>query len=606
MQCGRFRRCLERVLQVYMDYIARLRVRPQPLLLYAQTCCCTHTCFDESIPALRHTAAARPLPHAVLRLPIAHSRLCLRRRQMSHSSLMSRGATGEQVLDRYLDELTAAAASLAGTRSGKRHPLTVLRHLFGMAHAEKGAEEEDETQGIAIAPALLLGNDGEQGCGARWLLQQLLGAVPLPGDKLPGCYQVRLGAMFVSVAQDMCRLPLYSNDSLTALVDELVAVGGNCSPPLASVLSSLAAQGPRLDDALYASVPPALQLRVSLSMLLDACPATHPDAQYLRSAMHHIDSSFAIAPINKSSESVTWELRSPSMLGTVGALFRQIEARFDATNRALSARGPLIQAHYDLLGEAVEELASFRSRLSRHILETSGLDSSPTGEMQHTCTDDDAAGWQFVARAVEDFRAGGNLISIERSVNAVLLTRLWPTLEDLVSTVVREKDARIALGLPAFGWDRKGVAKLVEHLGIPACLAPLPAAPRSRTEQDAEDEEEHGLPLFYAAASERLREMGRSKTPEDKALALAASARAILVCMQQHVHSLHPSADAASMPVSTLFRRCLAFTILRMAHEDRCSAFCRSAALALLLSCAQAKRFVWLSRCHAQVAWRCV
>ena len=41
MQCGRFRRCLERVLQVYMDYIARLRVRPQPLLLYTQTCCCT-------------------------------------------------------------------------------------------------------------------------------------------------------------------------------------------------------------------------------------------------------------------------------------------------------------------------------------------------------------------------------------------------------------------------------------------------------------------------------------------------------------------------------------------------------------------------------------
>jgi hypothetical protein len=71
MQCGRFRRCLERVLQVYMDYIARLRVRPQPLLLYTQTCCCTprpvvvhtpvstslylfrrvYTCFDESIPA---------------------------------------------------------------------------------------------------------------------------------------------------------------------------------------------------------------------------------------------------------------------------------------------------------------------------------------------------------------------------------------------------------------------------------------------------------------------------------------------------------------------------------------------------------------------------
>jgi hypothetical protein len=504
-EVGRFGRCLERVLHVYLDYIARLRA-----------------------------------------------------------------------LDRYLDELTAAAASVAAPRSGKRHPLTVVRHLFGLQPTEQGKGDE---QCVAIEPKLLLRNDGEQGCGARWLLIQLLGAVPLPGDKLAGCYHVRMGAMYVSLAQDMCRLPLYSNDSLTALIDELVATGANCSPPLASVLASLGTQGPRLDDALYASVPPALQLRVSLSMLLHACPATHPDAQYLRSAMHHIDSSFAIAPVNKSNESVTWALRRPSVLGSVGALFRQIESRFDAFTRPLGARGHnLVQAQYGLLDEAVEELATFRSRLSRHILETSGLDSSPTREMQHGCAADDGAGWQLVAPAlysVEEYRAGGNLVAVERSVNAALLTRLCPVLENLVSSVVREKDARIALGLPAFGWDHKGVVKLVEHLGIPACLAPLSPSPSKAPLPPTQGESQQGLPLFYAAASDSLREMGRSKTPEDKVFALAGAARAVLACMQQHAHSLGCSAEASSMQVSTLFRRCLAFTILRVAHEDRCSNFCR-------------------------------
>jgi hypothetical protein len=521
-EVGRFARCLERVLHVYLDYIARLRA-----------------------------------------------------------------------LDRYLDELTAAAGSVAAARSGKRHPLTVVRHLFGLEPTEKGGGGE---QCVAIEPKLLLRNDGEQGCGGRWLLMQLLGAVPLPGDKLVGCYHVRMGAMYVSLAQDMCRLPLYSNDSLTALMDELVATGANCSPPLASVLASLGTQGPRLDDALYASVPPALQLRVSLSMLLHACPATHPDAQYLRSAMHHIDSSFAIAPVNKSSQSVTWALRRPSVLGSVGALFRQIESRFDAFTHPLGARGHnLMQAQYGLLDEAVEELAAFRSRLSRHILETSALDSSPTREMQHACAADDGAGWQFVAAcpalySVEEYRAGGNLVAVERSVNAALLTRLWPVFEDLVSSVVREKDARITLGLPAFGWDHRGMVKLVEHLGIPACLAPLPPSPsKTPLPPTAEEAQQQGLPLFFAAASNCLREMGRSKTPEDKAFALAAAARAVLACMQQHGHSLGCSAEASSMQVSTLFRRCLAFTILRVAHEDRCSTFCRSSVLSpfpcFLLQC---------------------
>ena len=40
----------------------------------------------------------------------------------------------------------------------------------------------------------------------------------------------------------------------------------------------------------------------------------------------------------------------------------------------------------------------------------------------------------------------------------------------LLSGVEREKDARIALGLPAFGWDHKGLPKILDHLGIPACL----------------------------------------------------------------------------------------------------------------------------------------
>jgi hypothetical protein len=54
---------------------------------------------------------------------------------------------------------------------------------------------------------------------------------------------------------------------------------------LAQVLASLAKHGPSLNHALYAAEPLALHLRVSLTLLLDLCPPTHPDAQHLRSAM---------------------------------------------------------------------------------------------------------------------------------------------------------------------------------------------------------------------------------------------------------------------------------------------------------------------------------
>jgi hypothetical protein len=37
----------------------------------------------------------------------------------------------------------------------------------------------------------------------------------------------------------MCRLPLYCNDALTKLIEELVAAGASCTPPLAQVLASL-------------------------------------------------------------------------------------------------------------------------------------------------------------------------------------------------------------------------------------------------------------------------------------------------------------------------------------------------------------------------------
>jgi hypothetical protein len=53
----------------------------------------------------------------------------------------------------------------------------------------------------------------------------------------------------------------------------------------AQVLASLAKHGPSLNHALYAAEPLALHLRVSLTLLLDLCPPTHPDAQHLRSAM---------------------------------------------------------------------------------------------------------------------------------------------------------------------------------------------------------------------------------------------------------------------------------------------------------------------------------
>jgi hypothetical protein len=44
------------------------------------------------------------------------------------------------------------------------------------------------------------------------------------------------------------------------------------------------------------------------------------------------------------------------------------------------------------------------------------------------------------------------------------------------------------------------------------------------------------MPLFYARSSEQLGDMARAKTPEDKALAVAAAARSILLCLDQQVN----------------------------------------------------------------------
>jgi len=536
-----------------------------------------------------------------------------------------------QVLDRYFDELSECAATLPSSRSAFRHPTEVLQQLYGLAHLSPSHEAHSLSS--RIVPKELLRNDAEEACGVSFWLLNLLGATPLPGEHLAQCYEVRLGPIYVSLAQDMCRLALYSNYSLTALIEELGAAGASCSPPMSSVMASLAEHGPALDQALYASVPPALELRVALNTLLEACPTTHPDAQHLRSAMQHIDSSFAIAPLAPVG-SGTW--RSASMLGRLGVFFSELETRFDSAKRTSILRGPVGKAHQDLLAEATDAIQSFRAHLSRELVETSvsvfdhpALGPVDTHMVMHQAhTEAHELGWQIVP-AVLDTSGTSHLVAVERSVNAVVLTRLWPTLDDLLSGVEREKDARIALGLPAFGWDQKGLVKLVQHLDIPACLLPPKVeilSPSSHAVLDV------ALPLFYSSAAERLRDMARAKTPEDKALAIAAAARAILVCLEKHVvrmhhdsatrhadddapanvaqdphASVHAQDDGANglilqlsqgavivpdpvryggrsidgidsvdcMSMATLLQRCLAFTVLRMAHEKRASTFRR-------------------------------
>jgi len=464
-------------------------------------------------------------------------------------------------------------------RSGKRHPKTVLHQLFGRRHG--GGSSGDGMEAGGLVPKDLLRNDAEEGCGVTYWLMSLLGEAPLPGEHQRQLYEVRLGPMYVSLAQDLCRLALYCNDSLTALIQELVAAGSSCSPPVATVLSSLGA--PRLEEVLYASVPPALQLRVALQMLLQTCPPTHPDAQHLRSAMLHIDSSFAIAPVINPGAEVSWELQCPTILGHLGAFFSDFETRYDAVKRNCIARGPIVQAHLELLGEAVDAIERVRSKLTRQLLQSSGLELDAAAPA--LVADDD--GWELVARR-GDPTAATRSVLVERSVNAVVLTRLWPTLEDLLSGVERDRDNRLALGLPAFGWDDKGLGKLVDHLGIPACLLPPQHASASSEAAEAPGR----LPLFYATASERLRDMMRVKTPEDKAEALAAAARSILVCIEQHLSAicgatccapsehgttLQSDTPLAGVSVATLLQRCLAFTVLRIAHENRASSFRRFA-----------------------------
>ena len=519
-----------------------------------------------------------------------------------------------QVLDRYFDELSAAVDTLPGARSGKRHPKVVLHQLFGLSGGKMGkGNDEFDSHSCRLVPKELLRNDGEEGCGVGYWLLNLLGSAPLPAEKLRQLYEVRLGPMYVSLAQDLCRLALYCNDSLTSLIEELVAAGSSCSPPLANVLASVGMQAPRLDEVLYAAVPPALQLRVALHALVQACPATHPDAQHMRSAMLHIDSSFAIAPVVNPGAEVSWDLQCPTMLGHLGAFFGDFEARFDPVKRNTIARGPIVQAYLDLLGEAVDSIEAVRTRLARQLLDLSALDlDSPASTVQ---ADDD--GWELVARGGRQSFGSGNFLLVERSVNAVVLTRLWPTLEDLLSSVERDKDSRIALGLPAFGWDEKGLAKLVDHLGIPACLLPVQS---QRKSQEPADSQVY-LPLFYAAASERLRDMMRVKTPEDKAEALAAAARCILVCIEQRLPEIHASICApcdhakhhqsdiplkagASVSVAVLLQRCLAFTVLRVAHESRSSSFRRCERLAsrhlllvVLTSCLSSCSAFWHLHC---------
>ena len=176
---------------------------------------------------------------------------------------------------------------MSGARSGKRHPMAVLEQLFGLRHSEADRAQHAglEYLSTAIRPQDVLRDDAEEGCGVSELLLQQLGCLPIGGERLSQCYEVRLGPTYVSLAQEMCRLPLYCNDALTKLIEELVAAGASCTPPLAQVLASLAKHGPSLNHALYAAEPLALHLRVSLSLLLDLCPPTHPDAQHLRSAM---------------------------------------------------------------------------------------------------------------------------------------------------------------------------------------------------------------------------------------------------------------------------------------------------------------------------------
>lgn len=466
-----------------------------------------------------------------------------------------------------------------------------MEQLFGLGtgKAANGDERDSHAGPAGLDPKELLRHDAEEGCGVSYWLLNLLGSAPLPAEKLEHLYEVRLGPMYVSLAQDLCRLALYCNDSLTGLVEELTAAGSSCSPPIADVLAAVGVGAPRLDEVLYASVPPALQLRVALQILVQASPATHPDAQHMRSAMLHIDSSFAIAPVvsDRPGAKGSGDLQCPTILGHLGTFFRDFEARYDPVKRNTIARGPLMQAHLDLLGEAVDAIEDVRSRLTRQLVENTALDLDAPAAAAAAQADDD--GWELVARGGQ-YGGCAHLVLVERSVNAVVLTRLWPTLEDLLSAVERDKDSRIALGLPAFGWDDRGLAKLVHHLGIPACL--LPSRP------EPSDSQRH-LPLFYAAAAERLRDMMRVKTPEDKAEALAGCARCILDCIEQRLAEIHaaicapcehgpnqsgiPLKAGTTASVATLLQRCLAFTVLHVAHENRSSSFRRCAGVSLPL-----------------------
>ena len=284
-------------------------------------------------------------------------------------------------------------------------------------------------------------------------------------------------------------------------------------------------------------------------------------------------------------------MQCPTILGRLGGFFWELESRFDKTKRNVISRGPVVQAHLELLGDAVDKIQAFRTRLSLELAQTSALYSAPAGSMcdEHAAAGDDD-GWQFVSRGL-DFGSSGHMLTVERAVNAVLLTRLWPTLEDLLSGVERDQDARITLGLPAFGWDHKGLAKLLDHLGIPACL--FPSSRAAPLEEADSERKPGGMPIFYAGAAERLRDMARAKTPEDKALALAAAARSILVCFDKHLTSMYEATsnsgaqdgssclkpeilgEGSKTTVVTLLQRCLAFTVLRMAHENRASSFRR-------------------------------
>lgn len=494
-----------------------------------------------------------------------------------------------RMLDRYYHELLRAAGSMREARSGRRHPMSVLQQLFGLAHGTTthGNDARLDSLSTAILPEELLFNDTEEGCGVSYWLVELLRGLPLGDEALGECYQVRLGPVYVSLAQDMCRLPLYSNHSLTQLMEELVSAGASCTPPMATVLRSLSSQGPPLEHVLYASVPPGLQLRVSLSLLLDVCPATHPDQQHLRSALQHIDSTFAIAPLLNNLSQGSWELRCPSILGRLGAFFSMLESRFDAAKRNTISRGPVVQAHLELLAEAVDAIQAFCARLSRDLVDTlaSSLDAPaplPVHEVRGAAEADDT-GWEFVARGLDNDDGPDSisqLVAIERSVNSVVLTRLWPTLEDLVSGVEREKDARIALGLPAFGWDQKGMANLLHHLAIPHFL--LSQHTLAASDEKSSEELDQGVPVFYASCAEALGEMARAKTPHHKAAALAAASRAILLCLEHHFVNTQQSSSmdqvgsgGSNISVLTVLHKCLAFTVLSMAHQNHSSSFRR-------------------------------